>query len=266
MGNALLCEADIYEIAGDGRIQDLRLGEALGLEQAYGVRKSIDRYDAELKRHGEVFSTVAKTSRLGGRPGTEYWLNEAQALVICMRSDAPNAPIIRTELIRIFMAWRHGHLIPTTAAPFTLQQIGDLFDEKLAPVRAEFRSEIISLRQEIERRHGRKQFSERDVISVWVYVNIIAYRGKCPTGCGIQIIDGNGVPIPRIFSCDHWYRPDRVGLHDGWPTALECNQRLWHEPEFKTNMTPKFASWTDMVKIHCPGGKIPLPGTQMQLF
>ncbi len=39
-----------------------------------------------------VLHTIRETSgRLGGRPATEYLLNEEQAIYICMKSGAPGA-------------------------------------------------------------------------------------------------------------------------------------------------------------------------------
>ena len=32
----------------------------------------------------------------------KYWLNEAQAILICMRSDAPRAADVRAEIIGVF--------------------------------------------------------------------------------------------------------------------------------------------------------------------
>jgi hypothetical protein len=40
----------------------------------------------------------------------EYWLNEPQALLIAMRSDAELAPAVREMPIRVFMAWRQGRI------------------------------------------------------------------------------------------------------------------------------------------------------------
>jgi hypothetical protein len=40
-----------------------------------------------LERYGTVCATMAQTLPQGGRPSIEYYLNEAQALIICMKSD-----------------------------------------------------------------------------------------------------------------------------------------------------------------------------------
>lgn len=70
------------------------------------MRWTSSAYMDELVSHGEVFSVVEKTSPLGGRPGTEFWLNEPQSLLICMFARTDRAAEARTEIIRVFMAWR----------------------------------------------------------------------------------------------------------------------------------------------------------------
>jgi hypothetical protein len=36
------------------------------------------------------------------REVTEFWLTEAQAYVVCRRSNAPNAPLVSKMLIQVF--------------------------------------------------------------------------------------------------------------------------------------------------------------------
>jgi len=252
MGTALLSENDIREIDREGRVQDLRLAWALGFSKPENIRKLIGSFKTELADQGIVY--VAKTIPVGpGRPGIEYWLNEAQALIICMRSDAPNAAIIRAEIAQVFMAWRRGSLSPQSMAPIAIEQIGDLFDAKLAPIRAD----IISLRNEIAQRVGRRDFPPQ-VVRVWIHVIAHAYKGLCPTGCEISIVDRHGHPT-SVFSCDHWFRPDRIKATDGWPVAIACNQRLYTDPMFKSGQLSRFMFFQELMKIHCPSGVMPIP-------
>lgn len=106
--NALLKIEDIVVHGTEPTVQDLRLAAALGYDDLHKIRNLIVRNMEELKRYGEVSATVAETSPKGGRPGNEYWLNEGQALVISVKSDAKNAPDVREQVIRVFMAWRRG--------------------------------------------------------------------------------------------------------------------------------------------------------------
>lgn len=118
-------------VLDDGpRVQDLRLAEALGFGKLYDIRALIDRNIVELKTYGEicatvaqtpegifgtapknaeeVVATVAKTPRGRGRPGREYWLNEPQALLICMFARTENAATVRQMLIQVFVEWRRA--------------------------------------------------------------------------------------------------------------------------------------------------------------
>jgi len=65
--------------------------------------------------------------RGGKRVGTvsEYWLNEEQALLVSVLSDAPNAPAVRAMLIKVFVAWRRGNTEPSAA--FVLVILGSKF-------------------------------------------------------------------------------------------------------------------------------------------
>lgn len=117
--NAVLRVEEIVVHNQEPTVLDLRLAELLGFSQSRDIRKLILRSMDELQRYGEVCATVAQTSPSGGRPGNEYHLNEGQALLIAVKSDAKNAPDVREQLIRVFMAWRQGRLSPPVQ-PFEL--------------------------------------------------------------------------------------------------------------------------------------------------
>lgn len=113
-----IAPTDLRMLDAEPRVQDLRIAEALGFEKPLNIRKLIKRNTAELGQHGEVFSTVEKTSPSGGRPGEEFWLNEPQSVLICMFSRTDRAAEVRAEIVKVFMAWRRGHLAdPSTGGP-----------------------------------------------------------------------------------------------------------------------------------------------------
>lgn len=112
-----ITNTDLSLLADEPRVQDLRLADALGFSQRYDVRKLIKRSEVELQGYGEVFATMAKTSSAGGRPTLEYWLNEAQALLVCMFSRTPEAARVRREVVEVFMAWRRGRALPAAGLP-----------------------------------------------------------------------------------------------------------------------------------------------------
>lgn len=102
--------ADLDTSADEPRVSHVRLAAVLGYDQPIRLADLIKRNIDELRRYGEVSRTVRETSAKGGRPGKEYWLTEGQALLATIRSDAPNAPDAREQIIRVFMAWRRGKL------------------------------------------------------------------------------------------------------------------------------------------------------------
>lgn len=116
MGALALSTADLRAFGTEPRVHDLRIGEVLGFGQPVNVRKLIRRHQRELVRHGEVFSNVEKTLPQGGRPATDYYLNEAQALVVCMHAQTPQAVEVRSQIINVFLAYRHGKLTATMPA------------------------------------------------------------------------------------------------------------------------------------------------------
>lgn len=83
---------------------DLHLAQELGFDRMTSIRVLIDRNAAELETYGTLHRCAAKST--GGRPGRAYYLNEAQALVLCALSRTPKAAGVRKLLIDVFMAWR----------------------------------------------------------------------------------------------------------------------------------------------------------------
>lgn len=70
------------------RVLDTDLAKALQFENAIDIRKLVRRHASELSELG-LLATVAKSS--DGRPATAYYLNEAQALLVCALSRTPIA-------------------------------------------------------------------------------------------------------------------------------------------------------------------------------
>lgn len=98
----------LHTIEHEPRVLDTDLAERLGFSLPVDVRKLIHRKGQELARYG-VVATVAITSGVrGGRPGNAFYLNEEQALLICMFSDTDNAANVRKQVIETFMAVRRG--------------------------------------------------------------------------------------------------------------------------------------------------------------
>lgn len=121
-----LTTADLHLMNGEPRVLDLKLAEALDFERPRAIRQIISRNIDELRQHGDLISSstndndddddpnsprgVANSPRRRGAPSLDYWLNEAQALLICMFSRTQKAAEARGELIRVFIAYRRGEL------------------------------------------------------------------------------------------------------------------------------------------------------------
>lgn len=102
---------DLAPIDGEPRIKDLELASMLDMTNVHDIRRTIERNRDEMAMHGKVSVSGTETSRNGGRPGTTYWLNEGQALVICALSRTPVAAMVRKALIDVFMAFRRGQVV-----------------------------------------------------------------------------------------------------------------------------------------------------------
>lgn len=113
-GNAVALSLDDLNttINHEPRISHRRLAMALGYQQPNNLLRLVKRSMPELSRYGEVSSTVEETGPKGGRPGVLYFLNEAQAILVTIKSDAPRAPDARQEIIEVFLAYRCGQIAP----------------------------------------------------------------------------------------------------------------------------------------------------------
>lgn len=98
---------DLQVIEDEPRIKDIVLGERLGLAQPLNIRNVIESNKDELCNFG-TFHAVRETKKVGcvKRKITEYYLNEAQALLLCMFSRTAKAAQVRKELIDVYMAYR----------------------------------------------------------------------------------------------------------------------------------------------------------------
>lgn len=106
-------------IDGDARIADAHVQQVLGYARIADLHALIRQHADELSSYGEVFRRSAKkpgAGSKGGRPTLTYYLNEAQATLICMFSRTERAVAARKLIIEVFSAWRTGQLA-SVAAP-----------------------------------------------------------------------------------------------------------------------------------------------------
>ena len=109
-------------INGEPRVHDLHLAGKLGFADQYMIRKLIKRNEDKLLKFGVVY-TVETTPQgpQGGRPATEFYLNQKQAVFVCMKSETEKAFDVQAEIVRVFDAYLNGDLKPATQATIVTQ-------------------------------------------------------------------------------------------------------------------------------------------------
>lgn len=106
----------ITTIENEPRVLDTDLGEALGMSRPRDIRANVIEPNRE---ELEGFGMIACEERAhpmprgGFKTTTAYYLNEEQALLVCMLSRTERAKQVRAEVIRVFTAWRRGELQPS---------------------------------------------------------------------------------------------------------------------------------------------------------
>nr|WP_312968014.1 hypothetical protein [Brucella intermedia] len=95
------------EIDAEPRIADKLLAQSLGYARHYKIRELITRNEAELSTYG---SLPLRRGQSRGQSFTEYFLNEGQALLICMFAKTVAAAAVRKALIDVFMEYRRGKI------------------------------------------------------------------------------------------------------------------------------------------------------------
>ncbi len=99
---------DLQVIEDEPRIKDIVLGEHLEFLRAAKIREIIERNIPELEEFGP-FPHRGEMVEIGSgakRSVKTYYLNEAQALLLCMFSRTAKAAQVRKELIDVYMAYR----------------------------------------------------------------------------------------------------------------------------------------------------------------
>jgi hypothetical protein len=107
--SALFSLSDINDTVNhEPRIQDVVLGERLGMAQPLNIRKTIQKNRDELQRYGPIHAAneMVKLGSGAKRSIEVNYLSEPQALLICMFSRTSKAADVRKALIEVFMKYR----------------------------------------------------------------------------------------------------------------------------------------------------------------
>jgi hypothetical protein len=219
-------------VEGEPCVHDLMLAERLELKRPRDIRPLIERNTAEAERYGTLRYSIA--TPIGGGPvATEYWLNEAQAILICMRSNADRAPDIREEIIRVFLAWRNGTLAPRETGHLTVETVRGVVREEIEPLKmlvTRVDDKLTTVSRRIDDRIPRKDPSEKN-LRIYCHVVAKCFGGLCPCGCKQKIVEDKGNILldekrQPLAVPDHWYSRERNGLEAMWLVHRDCNARL----------------------------------------
>lgn len=150
MGQIITLEDLNTTINHEPRISHRKIAESLGYNQPHKATHLIERNLSEFESYGGVSSAMEETGLVsskvdgtqnkGGRPAKTYYLNEAQAILLCMFSRTEKAAAVRKGVIEVFMAWRRGQLpavkpvqqkLPIQHKPVDAKTIHDACDEVL---------------------------------------------------------------------------------------------------------------------------------------
>jgi hypothetical protein len=144
---------------GEFRVRDLDLAERLGYDEPRAIRKLISRMIETGELMGVVARDTVSRGKLRGKVHeqisvTEFWLDQIEALLVVMRSDAPNAVPMRRVIANVFFKALSQYEESKTALRRLPAHIEKWF---LSPKALDFRSLWPdSLVRELERLHGRE--------------------------------------------------------------------------------------------------------------
>lgn len=145
---------DLSLIDCEPRIKDIILGERLGLVQARNIKQVIEANSIELKQYGRLHAENASVKAgFFTKETMSYYLNEEQALLICMFSRTEKASVVRKELIDVYIAYR---------------------TKGFTKVKEHYRSTKQGQDVRLEEKHEKVEEHEKEVIKA-----IIEYGVKC---------------------------------------------------------------------------------------
>jgi hypothetical protein len=120
-----LAVSDLTILDGSPCIRETRLSEALGIRPEWDISQLIQENFGELMRRGPAWRTTTPVWNDDGQKhaADEYYLNEQQALLICILSGTENAALTRQQMSEVFLAWRRTKLVDTVRADATTETL-----------------------------------------------------------------------------------------------------------------------------------------------
>lgn len=237
------------------RIQDLQLAGMLAYARPRDIRELIQRNREELESYGSLpcHTALIEAGKGAHLEAREYWLSEAQSLLLTMKSGTQRAAECRRELIHLFQAWRHGRLAPREAGQVTLSTVRCAVREEMEPLRlelAEVRGNVAFLGKRIDDIVPRRDFPE-PIKQQFRFIASRRYQGDCPCCRNAKVVD---VDASRLNGAhyEHFNGRERNRVEDGWIVCAKCNWRLENDQEFKEQTgRPRFRVFQADLKELC---------------
>lgn len=108
----------LYTVGTELRVRDVDLGAKLGFSDPRMIRKLIKSHDETLNRINVLYAQEISVGELGGRPGTEFYLDRMQAIYICMKSETSNAIEVQLEITKVYDTYLSGKSVVQTPATY----------------------------------------------------------------------------------------------------------------------------------------------------
>lgn len=96
------------------------IAERLGFDRLRKIRDLIKRNHDKLLKFGGC-PTVERV--VEGNPVAEFYLNQKQAIFICMKSETDRAFDVQAEIVRVFDAYLNGALAAPEPSPVTRSRL-----------------------------------------------------------------------------------------------------------------------------------------------
>ncbi|MDR9811900.1 hypothetical protein [Rhizobium hidalgonense] len=132
----------LHTVDAEPRIHDLELARRLGYGRPAKIRDLIKSKADELARYGILSALEKAPEATGGRPTTEFFLNEGQAIRIATLADMVETPEVCEMVIKAYIEHRHSRIAAPAQTPdlatilSILQQVAEtlaLLTKHMAP-------------------------------------------------------------------------------------------------------------------------------------
>lgn len=256
----LRCFDGVWRMSHDG------LARVMQMSSPHKLAQRIERHVEWLNRISRV-ATVATRPEGGGHEWTRYWLDQPQCIYMLAKSDMPIANDITVRVVKVFHRVTQGDL--STGSRMEVRTLEVAAREIMRPILEEqrqFHSEVLIrldrsdsracaietktdiLIGEVSTMRGRvaaiesSKRREPRAADVALMAGVIAteYQGRCPC-CEVAVILDPAGARTEAWTIDHTNGAGDNRLAHLWPVCRPCNQRLWSQIGFRSEVRSEFA-------------------------